>query len=83
MRTKRHRTANDFDLADLRQAHRILIDICTRLSPSEDHYRAVDRAAEAVRECAVEWTRNENVFSATSAAIKPVMPPRTKGRDGL
>lgn len=62
MRTPRHPKATPYDLVELRKAHRILIGLCTGLQPGRDDYRAVGKAADAVRQCAVDWTGDPNVW---------------------
>ena len=66
MRTPRHKKPNDHDLARLREAHRILIDLMTRLAPVTDEYRSLVNAADAVRTTAIDWTRNPNIWHGSA-----------------
>ena len=64
MRSPKRKVARERDIAELREAHRILIGICARFHPPTDHFRAVSRAADSVRQCAVVWTGDDRAFAA-------------------
>lgn len=77
MRTPRHKKPNDHDLARLREAHRILIELMARLSPVTDEYRSTVRAADAVRTTAIDWTRNPDIWRDTGNAPMGTGPKPT------
>lgn len=68
MRTPRRRTIHPSDLLAIREAHRSLLAVCARLYPAGDHYRAVCRAAEAIRQSAVECTGDPYAFATCDGA---------------
>lgn len=68
MRSPRHAKARPDDLARLQQAHRLLIQLSTGLSPGQPDYKALERATDAVRTCAIDWTGDPNVWVTGHAA---------------
>jgi uncharacterized protein with beta-barrel porin domain len=82
MRTPRHAKATDADLAKLREAHLILIDLATRLRPAGADYQALQRSMDAVRTTAIDWTGNPSVWSTGHGSLgswdprDPPPPPR-------
>ena len=77
MRTPRYKKPSETDLERLREAHRILIDLMTRLSPVTDEYRSLVNAADAVRTTAIDWTRNPNIWRDTGNAPMGTVPKPT------
>lgn len=71
MRTPRRKRPTDHDLAKLREAHEILIDLMRAIYPATPEYRSTEFAADAVRTCAIDWTGNPDVWRSKDGAGRP------------
>ena len=61
-RHTRRKRPNDLDLARLKEANDIIIDLMTRLNPATPEYRSLERAHDGLRTCAIDWTGNPDIW---------------------
>jgi hypothetical protein len=74
MRTPRGKRPNDHDLAKLKVAHAILLDLMRELAPATPEHRSLENAYDAVRTAAIDWTGNPYIWSSSDGAGRPGAP---------
>ena len=61
-RHSRKTRPDEHDLARLKEANDILIDLMTRLNPATPEYRSLERAHDSVRTTGIDWTGNPDLW---------------------